>query len=142
MISSYSTSSWAVISTQPVPLLLTVPRDWDEYGYHDWFRLCSCSLLIMVCWIWRLIRGAWYYPSLVCLMPNWTKRYAAPAKLEYACDCNQYRIFQGSVPAYKVKLGRPDPFNHLSEHPHNIGRLQVYASANLGICKNLVKSPL
>lgn len=73
-----------LLLTSPLFYLLTVPRDWDEYGYYM-IGLGAMFLFLFSLWFagfGALFCGAYGITLLwFALMPNWTKRYAAPAKI-------------------------------------------------------------
>ena len=73
-----------LLVTSPLFYLLTIPRGWDEYGYYM-IGVGAMFLFLFSLWFagfGALFCGAYGITLLwFALMPNWTKRYAAPAKI-------------------------------------------------------------
>ena len=76
----------AMLILSPIMYFLTIPRGWDEYGYY---MIGQGSIFVFLFMLWfagfgALFCGAYGITILwFALMPNWTRRLAAPAKIGF-----------------------------------------------------------
>ncbi|MGB0202434.1 MAG: hypothetical protein ACPF9L_06670, partial [Candidatus Poseidoniaceae archaeon] len=76
----------AILILSPIMYFLTIPRGWDEYGYY---MIGQGSIFVFLFMLWfagfgALFCGAYGITILwFALMPNWTRRLAAPAKIGF-----------------------------------------------------------
>ena len=75
----------AILILSPIMYFLTIPRGWDEYGY----MIGQGSIFVFLFTLWFAGFGALFCGAYgitihwFALMPNWTRRLAAPAKIGF-----------------------------------------------------------